>query len=189
VNTPQAIQLDPHDNVLVALADLPAGESVLHHGITYTLPGPVPAKHKFSMQAFEVGDEVRMYGVTVGRARQPIPLGGLLSTANLAHDAAAFHTKESAYHWTAPNTSAFRDRTFLGYHRADGQVGTRNYWLVIPLVFCENRNVDALREAFEEELGYGRPKRYRRIRPHPNRCRSVAQPTTHFRHGDLNRHQ
>ncbi len=52
-------------------------------------------------------------------------------------------------------------RTFNGYHRADGQVGTRNYWLVIPLVFCENRNVDALRDAFEEELGYGRPKRYR----------------------------
>jgi altronate hydrolase len=39
-------------------------------------------------------------------------------------------------------------------------VGTRNYWLVIPLVFCENRNVEALREAFEEELGYSRPKKY-----------------------------
>jgi len=39
------------------------------------------------------------------------------------------------------------------YHRADGQVGTRNHWLVIPLVFCENRNVEALRDAFEEELG------------------------------------
>jgi len=161
MSTPLAIQLDPHDNVLVALVDLPAGEAVVHHGNTYTLPGPVPAKHKFTMQALAVGDEVRMYGVTVGRARQPIPLGGLLSTTNLAHDAAPFHAKESEYHWTAPDTSTFRDRTFLGYHRADGQVGTRNYWLVIPLVFCENRNVDALREAFEEELGYGRPKRYR----------------------------
>jgi len=28
-------------------------------------------------------------------------------------------------------------------------------------VFCENRNVEALRDAFEEELGYGRPKLYR----------------------------
>ena len=43
----------------------------------------------------------------------------------------------------------------MGYHRADGQVGTRNYWLVLPLVFCENRNVDRMREALEEELGYG----------------------------------
>ena len=39
--------------------------------------------------------------------------------------------------------------------RADGQVGTRNYWLVLPLVFCENRNVERMREALEEELGYG----------------------------------
>jgi len=34
-------------------------------------------------------------------------------------------------------------------------VGTRNYWLVLPLVFCENRNVERMREALEEELGYG----------------------------------
>ena len=51
----------------------------------------------------------------------------------------------------------WQDRTFTGFHRTDGQVGTRNYWLVIPLVFCENRNVEALRDAFEEELGYSSP--------------------------------
>ena len=46
----------------------------------------------------------------------------------------------------------------MGYHRADGQVGTRNYWIVLPLVFCENRNVENMREALEEELGYGNVK-------------------------------
>ena len=50
----------------------------------------------------------------------------------------------------------------MGYHRADGQVGTRNYWLVIPLVFCENRNIRALQEAFEKELGIAPPETYRR---------------------------
>jgi len=52
-------------------------------------------------------------------------------------------------------------RTFLGYQRADGQVGTRNYWLVVPLVFCENRNVVNLKQAFEEELGFVPPQVYR----------------------------
>ena len=42
----------------------------------------------------------------------------------------------------------------MGYHRADGQVGTRNYWLVIPLVFCENRNVGLIRQLMLDELGY-----------------------------------
>src|SRR5450631_4838211 len=49
----------------------------------------------------------------------------------------------------------------MGYHRADGKVGTRNYWLVVPLVFCENRNIVNLKQAFEEELGFAAPQIYR----------------------------
>jgi altronate hydrolase len=41
-------------------------------------------------------------------------------------------------------------------------VGTRNYWIVLPLVFCENRNLAVLKEAFEEELGFAPPQIYRR---------------------------
>src|SRR5207248_8965630 len=65
------------------------------------------------------------------------------------------------YRWRAPDVSRCRDRTFLGYRRADGQVGTRNYWLVVPLVFCENRNVGVLKSAFEDALGYAVPHVYR----------------------------
>jgi altronate hydrolase len=161
VTTPKTIQLDPRDNVLVALADLPGGERVVHSGETYTLKTAIPAKHKFAMKDFPEGSEIVMYGVTVGRAREPIVRGGLLTTQNVAHDAAGFQAKNAAYAWAAPDVTPWAGRTFNGYHRPDGQVGTRNYWLVIPLVFCENRNVDTLREAFEEELGYGKPKLYR----------------------------
>ena len=52
-------------------------------------------------------------------------------------------------------------RTFHGYARSDGQVGTRNYWLVVPLVFCENKNIQVLKQAFEEELGFAAPQVYR----------------------------
>ena len=171
----KAIQLDPRDNVLVALADLTPGESVTHAGATYPITAPIPPKHKFAMQDFAPNDEIYMYGVIVGRAREPIAQGSLLTTANVAHDAASFHESDlppAAHHWTAPNIDKWQDRTFLGYHRPDGQVGTRNHWLVIPLVFCENRNIEALREAFEEELGYGRPKLYQQ------QVRSLLE--THF---------
>jgi altronate hydrolase len=161
VTPPKAIQLDSRDNVLVALADLPLGEEIQHSGGLYKATMAIPAKHKFAMRDFPVGSEIVMYGVIVGRAREPIARGGLLSTSNVVHDAAGFSGQTAQYSWTAPDVSRWQGRTFNGYHRADGQVGTRNYWLVIPMVFCENRNVDALREAFEEELGYGRPKLYR----------------------------
>ena len=49
----------------------------------------------------------------------------------------------------------------MGYRRSDGQVGTRNFWIVVPLVFCENRNILNLKQAFEEELGFARPQLYR----------------------------
>src|SRR5207237_2111808 len=39
---------------------------------------------------------------------------------------------------------------------------TRNYWLVLPLVLCENRNLAVLKQAFEEELGFSTPRVYRR---------------------------
>jgi len=161
VSAPKTIQLDPRDNVQVALTDLSAGETVVISSSPFVVSSSIPAKHKFALQNFPPGAEIVMYGVTVGKAREPIAMGGLLTTSNVVHDAAGFQEKTSNYAWTAPDAARWAGRTFDGYHRQDGQVGTRNYWLVIPLVFCENRNVDALREAFEEELGYERPKQYR----------------------------
>jgi altronate hydrolase len=155
------LRIDPKDNVLVALASLPAGDPIVFAGERYIPLAEIPAKQKFAIRDLAVGDEVIMYGGVVGVVRQPIPRGGLLSTRNVQHDASGFGPKTGQYKWSPPNVSHWATRTFHGYHRADGQVGTRNYWLVIPLVFCENRNVEALRDAFEEELGYGRPKLYR----------------------------
>jgi len=169
VTLQKALKLDPRDNVLVALANLSAGEAVVYGNQSLIPVEPIPAKQKIAMVDFAVGAEILMYGVIVGRARAPIPRGGLLTTRNVVHDAADFSGKTGKYTWVAPDVSPWRKRTFAGFHREDGQVGTRNYWLVIPLVFCENRNVDALREAFEEELGYGRPKLYR------EQVRSLAQ--------------
>ena len=154
------LRIDPRDNVLVALTPLAAGETVTLAGETYSPIAAIPAKQKFAINDMPVGSHVIMYGGIVGRVREAIPRGGLLSTRNVQHDATEFARRESHFHWSTPDVERWRGRTFEGYHRADGQVGTRNYWLVIPLVFCENRNVEALREAFEEELGYSRPKKY-----------------------------
>jgi altronate hydrolase len=122
----------------------------------------VPAKHKFVTQDLKAGGQVIMYGVLVGKTAENLQRGDLLSTRNMRHAAAAFHEKDESRQWTPPDASRWRTRAFLGYHRADGQVGTRNYWIVLPLVFCENRNLAVLKQAFEEELGFARPQVYRR---------------------------
>jgi altronate hydrolase len=156
----KVLRIDPRDNVLVALTLLPAGEALTFAGTSYVPLMDIPAKQKFTIEDLPVGSKIIMYGGVVGRVREAIPRGGLLSTRNVQHDATDFARRESHFQWTPPDVARWQGRTFNGYHREDGQVGTRNYWLVIPLVFCENRNVEALREAFEEELGYGRPRKY-----------------------------
>src|SRR5205814_297798 len=157
----RVLQLDPSDNVLIALTDLKAGESVEFRHDTYTLTRNVPAKHKFATQQLEAGDDVIMYGVLVGKAITRIARGELLSTSNIQHQALPFREQSTQYRWTPPDVLGWKERTFLGYRRSDGQVGTRNYWLVVPLVFCENKNIQVLKQALEEELGFAAPQPYR----------------------------
>ena len=158
----RVLKLDPRDNVLIALADLRKGEEILYYSQTATLESDVPAKHKFATEDLALGSTVRMYGVPVGKVVEPVRRGDLLTTRNLHHQAASFHEKNSDFRWTPPDVSRWRHREFLGYRRSDGQVGTRNYWIVVPLVFCENRNIGVLKQAFQEELGFAPPQLYRR---------------------------
>jgi altronate hydrolase len=156
----QVLQLHPDDNVAVALLDLPAGAAVSSMGRVVVLASAVPAKHKYALHDILAGGGVTMYGVKVGKAMHPIQAGEILTTRNVHHEAAPFHEKSGSYSWSAPDVSRWKNRTFAGYHRKDGQVGTRNYWLVVPLVFCENRNIGVLKQAFEQELGFAPPPLY-----------------------------
>ncbi|WP_343668846.1 altronate dehydratase family protein [Chitinophaga sp.] len=155
------LKVHPHDNVVVALTDLKKGETVQDNEQSYTLYDDVPAKHKFTETALKAGDPITMYGVLVGKAKQDLPAGARIGTNNVQHAASDFQlATQRKTAWHQPDIAHWKDRTFQGYHRADGSVGTGNYWLVIPMVFCENRNVEVLKEALTDALGYGRPKKY-----------------------------
>jgi altronate hydrolase len=159
---PQKIlKIHPADNVLVALTDLTAGDMVIYNNSVVTLTEYIPAKHKFAEQEILPGQEIIMYGTLVGKAVSVIPAGARLSTENVKHQASSFTGKTKTLDWHAPDVSRWAGKTFRGFHRADGQVGTANYWLVIPLVFCENRNVNIIKQAFLEELGFGRQDIYK----------------------------
>ncbi|WP_234734860.1 UxaA family hydrolase [Tellurirhabdus bombi] len=156
----KVLKIHPDDSVLVALTDLQAGETVEWQGLTLTLKEAIQAKHKLAIRDFEPGDAVTMYGVLVGKMKHAIPAGGLLTTFNVQHATNSYDLAASNYTWTPPSVERWENRTFKGYHRSDGSVGTGNYWLVIPLVFCENRNIQVLEEALVHDLGYARRHAY-----------------------------
>ena len=146
------IKVHPEDNVAIALTNLKAGERVNFEGISITPLSDVKAKHKIAFTPIENGGKIYMYGVLVGTARHFLDRGALLTTENVVHQSAPVTKKTKTTTWSPPDVSAWKDRTFMGYHRGDGQVGTSNVWLFFPLVFCENKNIERLKEVFEKEL-------------------------------------
>ncbi|AJW64508.1 Altronate dehydratase [Elizabethkingia miricola] len=155
------LRINPKDNVLVALQDIEQGEKVLFEGLEYETLEKIPAKHKFFMQDLPQGSEVMMYGVLVGKTQFEVKKGARMSVENTKHAAEPYAYRDVEYAWQAPDISKFEDKTFDGYHRSNGEVGTANYWLFIPTVFCENRNLDIIKEALHNELGYAVGDKYK----------------------------
>lgn len=160
------LKLHPKDNVLVALKDLPSGMFIQHNEHAFSLSEEIAAKHKFFISDMNVGDEVIMYGTLVGETQKAVPQGSRMTTDNTQHAAGTYAYHGLRSHWQQPDISKFRNRTFLGYKRSNGQVGTANYWLFIPMVFCENRNLDIIKEALHKELGYAATEKYNHFTHH-----------------------
>ncbi|PUB35353.1 altronate hydrolase [Elizabethkingia sp. YR214] len=155
------LRINPKDNVLVALQDIEQGEKVFFEGLEYETLEKIPAKHKFFMQDLPQGSEVMMYGVLVGKTQFDVKKGARMNVENTKHAAEPYAYRDVEYAWQAPDTSKFENKTFDGYHRSNGEVGTANYWLFIPTVFCENRNLDIIKEALHNELGYAVGDKYK----------------------------
>jgi altronate hydrolase len=157
----KVLKINVKDNVLVALQDLPKNSIIEFDGKAIALQEDIPAKHKFYISDMSAGDAVLMYGVLVGKIQYDLLAGTRMSTENLKHASEPFGYRSVNFEWHAPDVSEFESITFNGYHREDGRVGTANYWLFIPTVFCENRNLDVIKEAMHNQLGYAVTGKYK----------------------------
>jgi altronate hydrolase len=153
--------IHPRDNIIVALTNLSKGDIIDLDVGTITLVSDVKAKHKFAVRNLTIGEEVYMYGVVVGKAKNKILQGEVITRQNIIHETEPYIVPKNAArkNWTSPNLTSFSKKHFLGYHREDSRVGTENNWLVIPLVFCQNRNIETLQTTMLKELGYENPSK------------------------------
>ena len=157
------IKVQAEDNVAIALVDLMQGDCIQYEGEEINILSDTKAKHKIAFVDLDKEDQIFMYGVLVGKAMFPIKKGDVLTTENVKHQSDLVTKKTRTVSWNAPDISKWKDRTFMGYHRPDGQVGTQNVWLFFPLVFCENRNIEVLKEVFEKELSMGKERKQRQL--------------------------
>lgn len=156
----QTLKIHHKDNIIVALKDILTGSLIDVEGEIVEVKEFIQIKHKFSQRDININDTLIQYGIPVGLATCFIPKGSAITTYNVRHISQEYSASESDYHWDLPDVSKWQDTTFNGVIRDDGQVGTANYWIVLPLVFCQNRNIETLRHALQDSLGYGLEKNY-----------------------------
>lgn len=143
---PQVIRLHPADNVAIALSDLAAGQWLPEAGLT-TLT-EVPRGHKVALAALAPGAWVVRYGQMIGVATAPVAAGAHVHSHNLGM---GDHRQDHAFGQDVrPLAPATEPRSFLGYHRADGQVGTRNYLGILTSVNCSGSVARFIAEAAEK---------------------------------------
>lgn len=131
VDAEGVLVLDPRDNVGVATRDLPG----------------IPRGHKVALCEIGSGEHIYKYGHVIGVASTPVQRGEHIHSHNVAYVEEdgdyAFATEPGGL----PDADAFASRTFMGYPRADGRVGTRNYIGVLASVNCSASTAKMIVEA------------------------------------------
>lgn len=144
--TPRMLTLNPLDNVAIALGDMAAGEMSDHDGVM--LVQSIERGHKVATADIKAGQNVLRYGQIIGQASKDIAVGEHVHVHNLGmgeHAQDYAHASEAADLEPASET-----RTFNGYHRADGRVGTRNYLGILTSVNCSGSVAKFIAEAAEK---------------------------------------
>jgi altronate hydrolase len=146
------IQINPKDNVAVALEPLKSGTALLMDTKEIVLSQDLPSGHKFAIEPIHKGEPIIKYGYPIGRAQKAIACGDHIHVDNIKTNLGQLETY--SYHKNIhfiPDTN--RKLKFNGYKRAYGKVGIRNELWIIPTVGCVNGIGEQILEAFKEEVG------------------------------------
>ena len=142
-----ALLLRPDDDVAVVTRDVPAGTVLGHAGQELLVRRPVPRGHKIAVRALAPGDPVHKYGQVIGRANVPVAPGDHVHVHNLGMDAHAdvvYEFGTARVVLPAPASA----RTFDGYARSDGRVGTRQYIGIVTSVDCSASTARLIADQF-----------------------------------------
>nr|WP_320058759.1 altronate dehydratase family protein [uncultured Bacteroides sp.] len=144
------LQINPADNVAVAIVNLSAGENLSINGTQVTLHEDIPAGHKFALKDFAEGEDIIKYGYPIGHAITAKSQGDWMNENSIKTNLAGLLD----YTYNPAQVSLDipkKDLTFKGYRRKNGDVGIRNEIWIIPTVGCVNGTIAQLAESMRRE--------------------------------------
>ena len=144
------LKINPADNVVVAISDLKAGETITVDGHVITLKEDVPAGHKVTLKDFAQGENIIKYGYPIGHALTAVEQGHWINENQIKTNLAGL--LDYTYNPVSVDLNIpKKDLTFKGYRRKNGDVGIRNEVWIIPTVGCVNGIIGQLAEALRRE--------------------------------------
>ncbi len=146
--TEAAVHLHPSDEVAVARVALAPGLRLSTGEGVVRVTRLIPAGHKVALRPIAPGGAVHKYGQIIGFASAPIAPGDHVHSHNLGVGALTHDYAVGVDVRPVDFVPAARQRTFRGFRRQDGRVGTRNYVAVISTVNCSASTVRAIADRF-----------------------------------------
>ncbi|MCH8045511.1 MAG: altronate dehydratase [Planctomycetes bacterium] len=128
------VYLHVRDNIAVAARPLDSGSQITAGEHSVCLTEPIRLGHKMAVRPIASDEAVVKYGQTIGFATESIAAGQHVHTHNLT--ARPFERDYAPCSEIPPDPPPLEGRTFMGYRRAGGRVGTRNYVAIISNVNC-----------------------------------------------------
>ncbi len=132
--TSSVVLLHPDDNICIATQTIPSGVIVEVGGERITVAEVVRLGHKIAIRPLAKGQPVRKYGQIIGFTTEPVRTGEWVHCHNVS--LGEFERDPAPASQIPPPPTPILGRTFQGYRRANGKIGTRNYLAVISTVNC-----------------------------------------------------
>ena len=151
---PRVLKIHARDNVAVALDEIGSETSLLMDGTPLIVRSHIPAGHKLALQTIKCGDLVYKYGFPIGRATSDIAVGEHVHAHNLKTNLSGTLGYEYQPQKQEQNIP-FRNLTFQGFRRSNGDVGIRNELWIVPTVGCVNGIADTLLQEFKGSRDVG----------------------------------
>lgn len=134
------LQLQSNDSVVVALIDLPESETIAIGGTSFNTKAEIKAGHKCAVKDIAKGELIYKYGAPIGVATDNISIGEHVHSHNMETTLKGIEEYEFAAQQTSNNSvDISNEKTFMGYKRHDGKVGTRNEIWVLSTVGCVSK--------------------------------------------------
>src|ERR687889_483970 len=134
-----AVLLDPHDAVAIAMQPLLPRTLLRTANGEVRVSQMIPPGHKIALRDVAQGGEVRRYGQIIGFATMDIAPGDHVHSHNLSvGEGLDLDYAPSSEYRPVDFVPEDQRRTFMGFRRKDGRVGSGNFLAILASVNCSS---------------------------------------------------